>query len=120
MAGELLEPGDVYALGDAARDRAAAQAVAGKGRTIEPGAVGPFLDDKRDRIGIDRPGTNPVTVGYQLTLYSFSDARRRQAPQPPEQRPSLIPAAASQASSAVTGQRSVCPVGSHTVVPCAS
>ena len=64
MAGKLLEASDVDALRDAARDRAAPEAVPGKGRTIEPGAAGPFLDDKRDRIGIDRVGTNPVAVGY--------------------------------------------------------
>ncbi|HWS06204.1 MAG TPA: hypothetical protein VN362_00125 [Xanthobacteraceae bacterium] len=64
VAGELLEAGDVHALGDAARDRATPEAVPGKGGTIEPGVAGPFLDDERDRIGIDRAGTNPVTVGY--------------------------------------------------------
>ena len=47
MAGELLEPGDVDAGGDPARDRPAAQAVAGKRHRVEPGLPGPFLDDQR-------------------------------------------------------------------------
>ena len=54
VAGELLEPGDMDALGDPARDRAAAQAVPGEGGAVEPGERGPFLDDERDRIGVDR------------------------------------------------------------------
>ena len=68
VAGELLEAGDVDALGDAARDRPAPQAVAGEGGGVEPGEAGPFLDDQRDRIGVDRVGTDPVAVGYRLSL----------------------------------------------------
>jgi hypothetical protein len=37
VAGELLEAGDVHALGDTARDCAAPQAVAGEGRRLKPG-----------------------------------------------------------------------------------
>ena len=74
VAGELLEAGDVDALGDAARDRAAPQAVPGECRRIELGKTGPVLDDQRDRIGVDRIGTNPVAVGCRLSL-----SRRRRA-----------------------------------------
>ena len=87
MAGELLEPGDVDALCDPARDCAAAQAVPGEGGAVEPGAAGPFLDDEGDRIGVDRVGTNPVAVGYLISPGAPAHPRRRQAPQPPEQRP---------------------------------
>ena len=66
MAGELLEAGDVHALSDAGRDRPAPEAVAGKPRRVQPGEAGAILDNQRDRIGVDRVGTNPVAVGYRL------------------------------------------------------
>jgi hypothetical protein len=87
MAGELLQARDMHPLRDPARDCTAAQAVAGERRTIEPGRDGPFLDDQRDRIGVDRLGTNPVVVGYRFASGTPLDARRRQTPQPAKQRP---------------------------------
>jgi len=86
VAGKLLEPRDVDALGDAARDRATPEAVAGKPRRVQPGEAGPILDNQRDRIGVDRVGTNPVAVGYRLSLSAPRNTRRWQAPDPPEQR----------------------------------
>ena len=86
VARKLLEAGDMDALGNAARDRAAAQAVTGEPRRVKPGAAGPVLDDERDRFGVDRTGTNPVAVGYRLSPRLPRDARRRQPPDPPEQR----------------------------------
>jgi hypothetical protein len=68
VAGELLQAGDVNALGNAARDRPAPEAVAGERRRVKPGEAGAILDDQRDRIGVDRVGTNPVAVGYRLSL----------------------------------------------------
>jgi hypothetical protein len=86
VARELLEARDVDTLRDAARDRAAPEAVASERRSVEPGEAGAILDNERDRIGIDRPGTNSVAVGYRLSPCTPRDARRRQAPDPPEQR----------------------------------
>src|SRR6516165_6209128 len=80
VPGELLEAGDVDALRDAARDRAAPQAVAGEARRVKPGKTGPVLDDQRDRIGVNRTGTNPVAVGYRLSPCPPRDAGRRQPP----------------------------------------
>ena len=74
------------ALGDAARDGTPPQAVPGKGGAVEAGEPGPFFDDEGDRIGVDRVGTNPVAVGYRLSIRAPAHARRRQTPQPPEQR----------------------------------
>ena len=62
------------------------QAMAGKGRAVEPGKPGPFLDDEGDRIGVDRIGTNPVAVGYRLPSRPRGHPRWRQTPQSPEQR----------------------------------
>src|ERR1700752_2134936 len=73
-------------LGDAARDRPPPETVTGKSRPVEPGEAGPILDDQRDRIGVDRIGTNPVAVGYRLSSCTPGNTRR-QAPNPPEQRP---------------------------------
>ncbi len=86
VAGELLEAGDVDALRDAARDRPAPQAMPGKGGSVEPGLPGPFFDDQRDRIGVDRAGTNPAAVGYRFFPGTLANAWRRQMPQPAEQR----------------------------------
>src|SRR5271166_4122408 len=86
VAGELLEAGDVHAGGDAGRDRPAPEAVAGERCGVEPGEAGPVFDNQRDRIGVDRTGTNPVAVGYRLSLSAPRNTRRRQAPDPPEQR----------------------------------
>jgi hypothetical protein len=46
VAGELLEAGDVDALGDAARDGPAPEAVAGEPGRVEPGEAGPMLDNQ--------------------------------------------------------------------------
>ena len=53
VTGELLKAGDVDALGDAARDCPASQAVAGESRRVKPGEAGPGFDDQCDRIGVD-------------------------------------------------------------------
>jgi hypothetical protein len=111
VAGELLEAGDVDTLRDAARDRAAPQAVAGKRRRVKPGEAGPVLDDQRDRIGVDRTGTNPVAVGYRLSPCNPWKGRGGRRQMRRNSGPSVIAAAASQASSAATGQRSVRPSG---------
>ena len=87
VARELLETGDVDTLGDAGRDCTPPQTVPGKSGAVEPGEPGPFLDDQRDRIGVDRAGTNPVMVGYRFPFGTPLDARRRQTPQPAKQRP---------------------------------
>jgi hypothetical protein len=86
VAGELLEAGDVDTLRNAARDRPTPQAVAGKRRRVKAGETSPVLDDQRDRIGVDRTGTNPVTVGYRCSPRASGNTRRREAPDPPEQR----------------------------------
>ena len=86
MAGELLQAGDVDAGRDAARDRPSPEAVAGERRGVKPGEAGAILDDQRDRIGVDRAGTNPVAVGYRLSLSAPRNTRWRQVPDPPEQR----------------------------------
>jgi hypothetical protein len=44
------------------------------------------LDDEGDRIGVDRIGTNPVAVGYRLSLCASPNSRRRQPPDLPKQR----------------------------------
>jgi hypothetical protein len=64
----------------------APEAVAGESCRIKPGKAGPILDDQRDRIGVDRTGTNPVAVSYRISPRPPRDAGRRQAPDPPEQR----------------------------------
>jgi hypothetical protein len=51
---------------------------------VEPGKTGPFLDDKGDRIGINRIGTNPVAAGYRFPSRPLGQARRWQMPQPAE------------------------------------
>jgi hypothetical protein len=117
---ELLEAGDVHTLRDAARDRAAPEAMAGKRRRVKPGEAGAVLDDQCDRIGVDRTDTNPIAVGYRLSPCTPRDTRGRQAPDAPEQRACGDRRAASQVSSAATGQRSVRPLGSHSLVPRAS
>ena len=86
VAGELLEAGDVHALRDARRNRPAPEAVAGECCGVEPGEAGPVFDNQRDRIGVDRTGTNPVAVGYRLSLSAPLNTRRWQAPDPPERR----------------------------------
>ena len=48
VAGKLLEPCDVDALRDAARNRPAPEAVPGETSAIKAGQPGPFLDDERD------------------------------------------------------------------------
>ena len=77
VTGELLEAGDVDTLGDAARDRPAPQAVAGKRRRVEPGMAGPLLDDQRDRIGVDRVGAE--AVARRCTLWLWHPWRRAAA-----------------------------------------
>ena len=47
VAGELLQPCDMHALGDAAGDRAAGL------------DGGPLFDDEGDTVGIDRGGADP-------------------------------------------------------------
>jgi hypothetical protein len=98
VAGELLEAGDVNPGGNAARDRPASEAVAGKTGAVEPGEPGPVLDDQGDRIGVDRRAAEPVALGWRLRPDGFGDAPRWKSPQAAECGPSLIAAAASQAS----------------------
>jgi hypothetical protein len=86
VAGELLEAGDVDAGGDAARDRPAPQAVPGERRAVEPGEAGPVLVDQRDRIGVDRVAAEAVARRRRFGLRALWPARRRQPPDPPEQR----------------------------------
>jgi hypothetical protein len=74
VAGELLEAGDVHALRDAARDGSAPQAVAGKGRDVEPGEAGPMLDDQCDRIGVDRLVIFPNSVERLFKVSATSTA----------------------------------------------
>ena len=80
-----------------------------KPAAVKPGEPGPALDDQRDRIGVYRVGPNPVAVGNRLSPGAFWDTGRRPALQAAEPRASVIAAAASQASSATTGQSAVGP-----------
>jgi hypothetical protein len=76
----------VDAGGDAARDRPAPEAVTRERRCVEPGMAGPVLDDQRDRIGVDRVVAEAVTRRCTLLPHALGEARRRQLPDPPEQR----------------------------------
>jgi hypothetical protein len=68
VAGELLEPGDVNALRDAARNRPAPKTVAGKGRTIEPGEPGPFLDAQVTRQTLTRYRSSSLGAATQALV----------------------------------------------------
>jgi hypothetical protein len=85
----MMPPGDtaVAPWATATRDCPGPQAVAGEGRRVEPGEAGPVHDDQCDRIGVDRIAADPVARWRRPAPGTLGDARRRQPPDPPEQRP---------------------------------